>query len=84
MDINKQESQERLLFKNAPWNKIREAAEQEKEESFPIQDLNEMASRLTSWVNKALETHCPRAKPSPYMKRWWNEDLTTLRKSSTY
>jgi exonuclease III len=84
MDINKQESQERLLFKNAPWKKIREVVEQEKEKGFPTEDVDEMASLLTSWVNKALEAHCPRAKPSPYMKRWWNEDLTMLRKSYTY
>ncbi|OCK75877.1 hypothetical protein K432DRAFT_268140, partial [Lepidopterella palustris CBS 459.81] len=46
--------------------------------------VEDMASRLTAWVNKALEAHCPRAKPSPYMKRWWNKDLTALRKSYTY
>lgn len=31
-----------------------------------------------------LDAHCPRAKPSPYMKRWWNEDITALRKSYMY
>lgn len=43
-----------------------------------------MAGRLTGWVEEALQAHCPRAKPSPYMKRWWDEDLTALRKSYTY
>jgi hypothetical protein len=84
MDIEEQEMQERILFKNAPWDKIREVVTQEKEEGFSTQDVDGMVGQLTSWVNKALETHCPRAKPSPYMKRWWNEDLTALRKSYTY
>ena len=35
MDIERQETQERLLFKNAPWDKIREAVRQEKEVGFP-------------------------------------------------
>jgi hypothetical protein len=84
MDVDKQESQERLLFKNAPWDKIREAVAQEKEEGFLTEDVDMMAEQLTGWVNKAVEAHCPRARPSPYMKRWWNEDLTALRKSYTH
>jgi len=84
MNVVREERQERLLLKNAPWDKIRAAVEQEKEEGFPDGDVDEMADRLTSWVDKALEARCPRARPSPYMKRWWNEDLTTLRKSYTY
>jgi hypothetical protein len=48
MDINKQESQERLLFKNALWKKIREVVEQEKEKGFSTEDVDEMASLLTS------------------------------------
>jgi hypothetical protein len=54
------------------------------EEGCPDGDVDEMAGRLTGWVNKVLEAHCPRARPSPYMKRWWNEDLTALRKSYTH
>lgn len=84
MDVDRQENQGRLLFKNAPWDKKMEVVEQRKEAGFPTEDANVMSSRLTSWVNKALEKHCPRVKPSPYMKRWWNEDLTALRRSYTY
>ena len=84
MDIEKQEMQERLLLRNAPWDKIREAVRQEKEEGFLTQDVDEMVGQMTLWVNKALQLYCPRAKPSTYMKRWWNEDLTVLRKSYTY
>ena len=47
IDVEKQERQERLLFKNAPWDKIRQAVEHEKEAGFPSEDVDEMASRLT-------------------------------------
>jgi len=73
-----------LLFKNTPWDKIRKFVEQEKEACFPEAGVDAMASRLASSVNKTLEAHCPRAKPSPYMKRRRNEYLTALRKSYTY
>jgi hypothetical protein len=63
---------------------IREAVERQKEAGFPPGDVDDMAGRLTTWVIKALEAHCPQAKPSPYTKRWWNEDLTALRRSYTY
>jgi hypothetical protein len=84
MNTDTQGNQERLLFKNAPWDKIREAVQRQKEAGFGTDDVDQIVSRLTTWVNDALEAHCPRAKPSPYMKRWWNEDLTALRKSYTY
>ena len=84
IDTEAQENRERLLLKNASWDKIREAVERQKEAGFRTDDVDQMASRLITWVNNALEAHCPRAKPSPYMKRWWNEDLTALRKSYTY
>jgi hypothetical protein len=32
----------------------------------------------------AIEDLTPRAKPSPYAKRWWIKDLTHLRRRYTY
>lgn len=84
IDVESREMPERFLFKNAPWDKVRDAVKQEKETGFPATDVDEMVNRLMLWVNKAIKEHCPRAKPSPYTKRWWNEDLTALRKSYTY
>lgn len=84
MDMDREERQERLLLKNAPWDKIRAAVEREKGEGFLAGDVDEMAGRLTAWVNKALEAHYARARPSPYIKRWWSKDLTALQKSYTY
>ena len=79
MNMDRREGQERMLFKSAPWGKIREAVERGKEAGLLDEDVDEMASRLTSWVNRAVEAHCPRARPSLYMKRLWNEGLTALR-----
>ena len=73
-----------MLFKNAPWNKIREAVERQKEVGFPTKDVEQMMSWLMIWANCALEAYCPQARPSPYMKQWWNEDLMVLRKSYIY
>jgi hypothetical protein len=84
MEVDREERQERLVLKNAPWDRIRTAVEKEKEQGFLVGDVDEITGQLTAWVNKALETHCKRARPSQYAKRWWNEDLTTLRKSYTY
>jgi hypothetical protein len=34
--------------------------EHEKEAGFPLEDVDEMASRLTQWVTKAVGAPCPR------------------------
>jgi hypothetical protein len=34
-------------------------------------------------INAILEEHVPRAKESPYAKRWWLKDLTLLRQDYT-
>lgn len=35
-------------------------------------------------VLEAVNTLTPKAKPSPYAKRWWTRDLTKLRQVYTY
>jgi hypothetical protein len=54
MDIKRQETQERLLFKNTPWEKIREVIRQKKEVGFSIQDVEEILGQIIFWVNKVL------------------------------
>ncbi|RYP19375.1 hypothetical protein DL766_008456 [Monosporascus sp. MC13-8B] len=61
IDTGRQDVPQRLLFKNAPWDKVRKLVRLQKEEGFPTEDVDKM--------------------PSPYMNRWWNEDLTVLRNS---
>lgn len=40
--------------------------------------------RLMGAVLSAVEELTPKAKPSPYAKRWWTKDLTHLRRIYTY
>lgn len=84
IDMDTPESQGRLLLKNARWDKIREAVGRQTEAGFPTEDVDEMVMSFNHWVSTALEEHYSRAKPSQYTKRWWNEDLTALRKSYTH
>ncbi len=46
-------------------------------------DIDIYANQLLQIVQLAIEEHVPLAKPSPYAKRRWCKDLTTLRKEYT-
>jgi len=46
-------------------------------------ELNGAAQWLQDEVTKAVENNCPRARPSPYVKRWWTPGLTNMRKEFT-
>lgn len=59
----------RLLFKNAPWNAIRERTEA-KLSLFPWNgDDQTQTDRLMDVVLDTINSLVPRAKPSPYAKR---------------
>jgi len=73
----------RLLFKNAPWKRISEEVTRKLAERPLQQEVNSHTERIVSVVKRAIESHCPRAKPSRYAKRWWTADLTRLRKEYT-
>ncbi|KAJ3453213.1 hypothetical protein MRS44_018868 [Fusarium solani] len=74
----------RLLFKNAPWNAIR-AKVQDKLAPLPWGGgVQEQTDRLMDVVLDTIHELVPRAKPSPYAKRWWTTDLTRLRRSYTF
>ncbi|KAI7722998.1 hypothetical protein KC353_g1 [Hortaea werneckii] len=47
-------------------------------------DVQRQADRLMHVVLDAVSTLTPKAKPSPYAKRWWTRDLTKLRRVYTY
>ena len=42
--------------------------------------IDKFANDLTDAISKAIAKTTPRKKPSPFSKRWWNEELTRLRK----
>ncbi|OBS17158.1 hypothetical protein FPOA_12311 [Fusarium poae] len=74
----------RLLFKNAPWNAIRERV---KKKLSPLPwdgDVQTQTDRLMDMVLDAIHDLVLRAKPSPYAKRWWTTDLTKLRRTYTF
>jgi deoxyribodipyrimidine photolyase len=45
--------------------------------------LDFAASSFTDQVEAVLEEEVPRAKASPYAKRWWTEELSMLRDDLT-
>ncbi|KAM5526660.1 zinc knuckle [Fusarium oxysporum f. sp. phaseoli] len=78
------QAQERLLLKNAPWKEIN-ARIAEALESIPKQGtVQQKTDRLMTVVLEAVRALTPRAKPSPYAKRWWTSDLTQIRQIYTH
>ncbi|KAE8551008.1 hypothetical protein EYB25_007240 [Talaromyces marneffei] len=75
---------ERLLWKNAPWAEIR-ARVTTSLQAVSIDGLvQQQTDRLMTVVMEAVSKLTPKAKPSPYAKRWWTADLTQLRYIYTY
>ena len=74
----------RLLFKNAPWTDIR-ARITTALQGVPVGGSVQLQTdRLMTVVLEAVHALTPKAKPSPYAKRWWTKDLTQLRRVYTY
>jgi hypothetical protein len=42
--------------------------------------IDKFATEITNAISYAITETTPRKKPSPFSKRWWNEDLTKSRK----
>ena len=76
--------EQRLLFKNAPWKAIQERIANALQNTLVSVRTQEQADQLMAIVVKAVYTLTPKAKPSPYAKRWWTTDLTSLRRTYTY
>ena len=84
-DVNTQDREQtpRLLFKNAPWSEISARVAQTLRSSPRPYGTQAQADRLLGIVESTVKGLTPRAKPSPYAKRWWTEDLTKLRNDYT-
>jgi ribonuclease HI len=76
--------QERLLLKNAPWKEINARIANTLAATPWEGTVQQKTDRLMSAVSEAVQVLTPTAKPSPYAKRWWTEDLTQLRQIYTY
>jgi uncharacterized protein YnzC (UPF0291/DUF896 family) len=79
----------RRLYKNADWEKIRaevKASLDDVDIDQPIgvcSILDQEAEILVDKINTVLEGSVPRARESPYAKRWWTRGLTGLRTELT-
>ena len=76
--------QDRLLFKNAQWKDIKARIADVLVAAPMGGSVQQQTDRLMGAVLEAVHTLAPRAKPSPYAKRWWTTDLTQLRRIYTY
>ncbi|KJZ68272.1 hypothetical protein HIM_12337 [Hirsutella minnesotensis 3608] len=74
----------RLLFKNAPWNLIRVRVQDNLRLLPWAVDVQTQTDQLMRVVLGAFHELTPRARPSPYAKRWWTKDLTQLRRTHTF
>lgn len=76
--------EQRLLFKNAPWTAIR-ARITTALRFIPVGGgVQQQTDRLMAAVCEAVGELTPKARPSPYAKRWWTTDLTQLRRTYTH
>ena len=78
------QQQERLLLKNAPWKAINDRIARALSGTPPAGTTQQRTDRLMAVVLEAVHALTPRAKPSPYAKRWWTQDLTQLRRVYTH
>ena len=77
-------TEKRLLLKNAPWKEINDRIAAALETTPTEGTVQQKTDRLMSAVLEAVRALTPKAKPSPYAKRWWTSDLTQLRRIYTY
>jgi Reverse transcriptase (RNA-dependent DNA polymerase)/Endonuclease-reverse transcriptase len=78
---------QRKLWKKARWSLIRREVEnslQATPEPQVHNDIDQYCDFIMDMVLPAVEKHVPVANPSPYTKRWWDEDLTRLRADYTF
>jgi exonuclease III len=76
--------QERLLLKNAPWKEINARITKALDAPPSEGTVQQKTDILMSAVSEAVHTLTPKARPSPYAKRWWTTDLTQLRRIYTH
>jgi hypothetical protein len=82
--VPQQQQRERLLFKNAPWKEINARIAIALERLPTEGTIQQNTDRLMSVVCEAVQALTPKARPSPYAKRWWTTDLTQMRRIHTY
>ena len=84
IEVEDQPRKTRFLFKNAPWSEIRTRVESNLHRTPWGGSVQQQTDRLMAAVTEAVYSLTPKAKPSPYAKRWWTTDLTRLRQTYTF
>ena len=69
ISVPEQTYEKRLLFKNAPWNKIRNMILTKLAASSAEGDVQEQTDQFTLIISETIHTLTPKAKPSSYTKR---------------
>jgi hypothetical protein len=72
-----------VLFKNTPWKDIRMRIAASLLYAPVGGSVQQQTDRLMAAVIEAVHALTPKARPSPYAKRWWTNDLTQLRRVYT-
>lgn len=79
-------SETRRAFKNVDWAMYREKLEEKVRISafnaapMTPEDLDAILEQIETMVTATIEETIPLVKQSPYMKRWWNPNLTKARR----
>lgn len=82
-----EEKRRKRMYDKADWKKIREEVSTKVADDSSLHapsskdELEVAVIRLEAAVNGVLEEHVARVRPSPYAKRWWTDELKTLRLS---
>lgn len=77
------------LYRDPDWDQIRAYLENtfaKADHTAPLTNTEELENEAQYTITKitqALEEFVPRAKESPYNKRWWTRELTGLRDEYT-
>ena len=77
------------LYKDADWAEIRQEIGSQLGDGRFMKEIREtaaferVAAVFVIGINVILEKHVPRAKESPFAKRWWTNELTLLRQDFT-
>jgi hypothetical protein len=87
--VEESSGRRKRLYGVVDWRDIRAATSstlghgRDRERIMDAWLLDEAAEAFLNVINTVLEEHVPRAKESPYAKRWWTKELSNLRKDYT-
>lgn len=79
-------SEARYNFRKTNWEKVKGSMEAWRPARPTIdtcEDLDNAVTKLQDSVRDCIREHCPPSKPSPYMRAWWDKELTGLRATFT-